>query len=106
MTDAEGWIRARLGSAPPALLDTMTAALPPEDLPVPDALSEAALGLYARAVAGTGGREDALPLLAADALLTHAFEAEAERGSHGGRLESRAREWSARLTALAREASS
>lgn len=101
MTEAERWLRARLGSAPPALLETMAAALPPGDLRVSDAFSEAALALYARATTGTGGREDALPLLAADALLTHAFEAEVERGAQAMQLESRAREWSARLAALA-----
>jgi hypothetical protein len=34
--------------------------------------------LYSQVVEGEGGREDALPLLAADALLTHAFQAQAE----------------------------
>ncbi|HYW13234.1 MAG TPA: hypothetical protein VE871_14840 [Longimicrobium sp.] len=77
MTAAE-WVRGRLGDAPPALLDAMLAALPADGtLPVPDALATGALALYARLPA-TGGREDALPLLAADALFTHALEAQAE----------------------------
>jgi hypothetical protein len=57
----------------------MLAALPDDPAAgIPDALAEGALALYARVVAGSGGREDALPLLAADALLTHAFEAQAQ----------------------------
>ena len=49
-------------------------------LPVPDALAEGALAIYARLLAGGAGarKEDALPLLAADALFTHALEAQAE----------------------------
>ena len=59
----------------------MVAALPADaDLPVPDALAEGALALYTRLLADGGGvhRRDALPLLAADALFTHALEAQAE----------------------------
>jgi hypothetical protein len=74
---AEEWIRARLRGAPPALLETMVAVLPADAaLPVPDALAAAALALYAR-LRGES-REEALPLLAADALFTHALEAQAE----------------------------
>jgi hypothetical protein len=81
VTAAEAWVRGRLGDTPPALLDTMLAALPADaDLPVPEALAEGALALYARLLADGGGvdRRDALPLLAADALYTHALEAQAE----------------------------
>ncbi len=82
MTAAE-WVRGRLGDAPPALLDAMLAALPADGgMPVPDALAAGALALYARLPA-TGGREDALPLLAADALFTHALEAQAELDPDG-----------------------
>lgn len=78
MTAAE-WIRGRLADAPPALLETMLAALPVGgEMPVPEALAEGALKLYAALLHGSGGREDALPLLAADALFTHALEAQAE----------------------------
>lgn len=83
MTAAAEWVRGRLGDAPPALLDAMLGALPADgDLPVPDALAAGALALYA-ALPRTGGREDALPLLAADALFTHALEAQAERDPGG-----------------------
>jgi hypothetical protein len=82
VTGAE-WLRGRLADAPPALLDTMLAALPADaDLSVPDALAAGALALYARLPA-SGGRGDALPLLAADALFTHALEAQAEADPDG-----------------------
>jgi hypothetical protein len=80
---AAGWVRARLADAPRELLDAMLAALPADEaLPVPDALAQGALSLYA-ALPATGGREDALPLLAADALFTHALEAQAEADPDG-----------------------
>lgn len=79
MSPAERWLRERLAGAPPALLDAMIAALPPGGGDsVPEALAAGAVSLYERVLAGTGGREDALPLLAADALMTHALEACAE----------------------------
>lgn len=84
MTAAERWVRERLAGAPPALLDAMAAALPGDDgAPVPDALAGGAMRLLERAARGSGGREDALPLLAADALLTHAFQAQAEADPAG-----------------------
>jgi hypothetical protein len=80
---ADGWVRVRLADAPRELLDAMLAALPADAaLPVPDALAAGALALYA-ALPATGGREDALPLLAADALFTHALEAQAEADPDG-----------------------
>ena len=80
MSEAERWLRARHPDTPPALLDAMAAALSPSanGESVADALAAAALSLYERVIHGSGGREDALPLLAADALLTHALEAQAE----------------------------
>jgi hypothetical protein len=81
VTAAEAWVRDRLAGAPPALLDAMLAALPADaDGPVADALAEGALALYARLLADGAGamKEDALPLLAADALFTHALQAQAE----------------------------
>jgi hypothetical protein len=61
----------------------MVRVLPDHDEAVPVALAEAALALYAQVARGSGGRDDALPLLAADALLTHAFEAQAEADPNG-----------------------
>lgn len=78
MSDAAGWLRENAGSAPPALLAEMTGALPPNAPSIPIALAEAAVVLYARVAHGSGRREDALPLLAADALFTHAFQAQAQ----------------------------
>jgi hypothetical protein len=50
---------------------------------VAEALACGARLLYREVLAGTGGREDAIVLLAADALLTHAFEAQAESDPAG-----------------------
>jgi hypothetical protein len=77
VTEPEAWLRERLAGAPPALLEAMLGALPADAaLTLPDALAAGALALYAR-VEGVE-RADALPLLAADALATHALEAQAE----------------------------
>jgi hypothetical protein len=78
VTPAERWVRERLADAPPQLVDAMAGALPAEAPSVPDALAEGALRLLDSVLRGSGGREDAFPLLAADALLTHAFQAQAE----------------------------
>jgi hypothetical protein len=57
----------------------MTAAVEPfSTLAVPEALAEGAFRMYAEVLQGQGSRRDALSLLAADALLTHAMEAQAE----------------------------
>ncbi|HEX6926208.1 MAG TPA: hypothetical protein VF167_12380 [Longimicrobiaceae bacterium] len=77
MSTAENWLRSRVGKVPPSLLECMVKALPQEASGTPEALVDGALHLYDQVVRGSGGREDALPLLAADALFTHAFEAQA-----------------------------
>jgi hypothetical protein len=94
MSEAEMWLRARVSAAPARLLQTMIAALPAGTGTLPDTLATAAAGLYSDVVDGSGGRDDALPLLAADALLTHAFQAQAELDSSG--LAALADRWSAR----------
>ena len=83
MSDAAAWVREQLSGAPPHLLETMIAALPPEQTDVPRALAVGALRLFRRCGMGDGGRADALPLLAADALLTHAFQAQAQQDPNG-----------------------
>jgi hypothetical protein len=83
VTPADRWIRERLTDAPPSLLDAMAGALPAEAPSVPEALADGALRLLEAVARGGGGREDALPLLAADALLTHAFQAQAEADPAG-----------------------
>ena len=97
MSEAERWLRDHAGDAPPALLAAMAAALSADDGDdehgVPDALAAGALRLYRALLDGTGGREDALPLLAADALLTHALQAEAELDPAG--VDAFARRWGA-----------
>jgi hypothetical protein len=75
---AEDWIRKRLDGAPPALLEKMVAALPERADDVAGALAAGALRLYEQVLGSGSGREVALPLLAADALMTHALEARAE----------------------------
>lgn len=74
----EQWLRARVAGAPEQLVSAMVAALPRTAGSVPEALAAGALELYSRVARGTGGRADAEPLLAADALFTHAFQAQAE----------------------------
>jgi hypothetical protein len=81
---AAAWLRGHVAATPPALLDAMLAALDADAREsVADALAAAALGLYARLRGGAAERDDALPLLAADALLTHALEAQAEADPDG-----------------------
>lgn len=94
MMPAEVWLRKHVPNAPAQLLETMIASLPDEEESLPDALASAAVRLYAQVVAGDGGREDSLPLLAADALLTHAFQAQAQLDPSG--LAALADRWSAR----------
>lgn len=75
-------MRGRLGDCPPALLAAMIEALPADaSLPVPEAMAGAAVALLG-SMDGVR-REQALPLLAADALLTHAFAAQAEADPEG-----------------------
>jgi hypothetical protein len=75
---AADWLRERFPDAPAPLLARMLESLPEQSDSVPDALAEGALTIYARLLEGDDGRADAIPLLAADALLTHAFQAQAE----------------------------
>jgi hypothetical protein len=81
---AAAWLRANAPAAPPALMEAMLAALPADaGASIADALAAGAMRLYADLRAGSGGREDALPLLAADALLTHALQVQAEEDPDG-----------------------
>ncbi len=82
MSAARLWLAEHLAGAPPELLDAMSAAVPDEGA-APEALAAGAMSLFERVLRGSGGREDALSLLAADALLTHALEAQAELDPHG-----------------------
>ena len=73
------WLEARRPVAPPALRAHVEAAVTDGDLPLPDQLALLGRRVLARVTARPeGGRELALDLLAADALVTYAFEAQAE----------------------------
>ena len=81
---AEDWVIEHTQGAPDRLVTAMLEAV--RSVPaaaVPQQLADAAILLYGRVVEAGEGREVALPLLAADALLTHAFEAQAELDPDG-----------------------
>ena len=73
------WLETRRPAPPEVLRPSLAAAVTDADLPLPDHLALLGQRLLAR-VAGrpAGGRELALDLLAADAFVTYAFEAQAE----------------------------
>lgn len=73
--NAAEWLAAESDGAPPVLRGAMLSALPESESRAPVALVDASMDLFAQLVASDGTRRDALPLLAADALLTHAFAA-------------------------------
>jgi hypothetical protein len=87
-----------LVEVPPELAAAMSGAAPGDD---PERLAEAGFALLERVLGGRGERADALPLLAADALLTQAFEQLGR--SDPGRLAEAAARWGAagRLGSLA-----
>lgn len=81
MTRAEvvSWLAARRPAAPPTLVEPMTRWLEDSPARLPDHLAHAGRALLERVLSRPrGGRELALDLLAADALVTYAFEAQAE----------------------------
>jgi hypothetical protein len=88
MTDTRTWLETRQPAPPLALRAHLEAAVTdadaPPDLALPDRLARLGRALLGRVTARpTGGRELALDLLAADALVTYAFEAQAERDVTG-----------------------
>jgi hypothetical protein len=73
------WLAARRPAAPPTLVEPITRWLEDSPASLPDHLALAGRALLERVLARPeGGRELALDLLAADALVTYAFEAQAE----------------------------
>lgn len=73
------WLAARRPAAPPTLVEPMTRWLEDSPANLPDHLARAGRALLERVLSRPrGGRELALDLLAADALVTYAFEAQAE----------------------------
>lgn len=78
------WLETRRPAPPETLRTHLAAALTDADVPLPDHLARLGREALAR-VAGRpeGGRELALDLLAADAFVTYAFEAQAEVDAGG-----------------------
>lgn len=73
------WLEARRPAAPAALRAHLDAAVTESDERLPQHLADLGGALLARvAAAPQGGRELAHDLLAADAFVTYAFEAQAE----------------------------
>ena len=73
------WLAARRPPAPATLVEPMTRGLTDSPGSLPDHLANAGRALLERVLSlPEGGRELALDLLAADALVTYAFEAQAE----------------------------
>jgi hypothetical protein len=78
------WLDARRPAPPAALRARLEAAVTDSDEPLPDHLAAMSGALLASVAATPGaGRELALDLLAADAFVTYAFEAQAEAGGAG-----------------------
>jgi hypothetical protein len=74
------WLARRTPLPPGALAAHLAAAVIDRDAPLPDHLAGEGAELLARVTrAPADGRERALDLLAADAFVTYAFEAQAER---------------------------
>jgi hypothetical protein len=76
VNDAASWLEPHLTAAPPQLRERMLGALAPSES-VAQSLADAALRCLTAALARPN---EALDLLAADALLTHACAAAAEQG--------------------------
>lgn len=76
---ARAWLSLRAGAVPPALEACMEAAVDDvlDDDTIHDALADAARTCLRQAIALGDQRAAALPLLAADALMTYACEAAA-----------------------------
>lgn len=82
MIDLETWLDERVPRMPVELrreVDAAMAERPASNDPLPDRLAEAGLAALARSIQGTE-RSTATDLLVADALLTYACEAAAEKG--------------------------
>ena len=73
------WLRSRVPAPPAGLREHLEAAARDSSEPLPEQLARMGRELLERvAREPKGGRELALDLLAADALVTYAFEAQAE----------------------------
>src|SRR2546428_885670 len=78
------WLDERRPAPPPALRAHLEAAVVDAPDPLPEHLARLGSDLLARVASHpAGGREVALDLLAADAFVTYAFEAQAEAAVTG-----------------------
>lgn len=78
-TELLAWLQSRRPAPPAALGQRLAAHLTDADLPLPEHLAELGRALVRHVAARpASGRELALDLLAADAFITYAFEAQAE----------------------------
>ncbi len=85
--ERDRWLESRLDGVPPRLAEALRAM---SSDPGAEALAADALAAFERVATGGRRRAGALELLAADALLTYAFEAAADReigGSAASSLE-------------------
>lgn len=74
------WLGTRRPAPPPALRAQIERAVTDSPAPLPDHLADVGRALLDRVASRPqGGRELALDLLAADAFITYAFEAQAEK---------------------------
>ena len=82
--DLVAWLDARRPAPPPTLRRHLLGLVHDGPGTLPDHLAEAGVALLGRVLTRPeGGRELALDLLAADALVTYAFEAQAETDTGG-----------------------
>lgn len=78
------WVDARRPAPPPTLRRHLLGVVQDSPGSLPDHLADAGVALLDRVLSRPeGGRELALDLLAADALVTYAFEAQAEADTRG-----------------------
>jgi len=83
-SDALGWLAARRPMPPDALRPHLEAVLADSEAPLPEQLARTAIARLESVARGPDrGREVAMALLAADALVTYAFEAQAEQDVDG-----------------------
>ena len=83
-TELLAWLDGRRPAPPPALWAHLEAAVTDAPEPVPEHLARLGRELLGRVTRHpAGGRELALDLLAADAFVTYAFEAQAEADTSG-----------------------
>lgn len=77
--DVVAWLVRRRPTPPDALQSHLVAAVRDREAALPDHLAQEGATLLSRVMESPGtGRERALDLLAADAFVTYAFEAQAE----------------------------